>query len=670
MKRFARTRRVIGTPFKAMSNIIKRMAYPVAYSLVRWVSSRLDYQGIVGYGDGSSVVMAPIQWLMRNSAQAKVELLKDGDETPVEKHDMLNLLKRPNPYFTWKRMLQAILLSLMQPGEKGGNAYLIKVRDDRKKVVELWWAPSHLVDPYIEPGSDDYVTYYKYHVGSGVKVYPEHMIHIKIGFNPNNIVLGQSPLFPALREIWGDIEAANYTGTMMKNMGIPGVIISPDGDEAHIEDANEVSEVFQTKFGGDRRGQAMVMKGKTKVEQFGFDPKKMAVPDVRDISEERVCGCIGMPPAVVQFGTGLQQTKVGATMKELREEAWENCMIPYLDDIIEQIGDDIIPEYEQNAESYILGMNYSGVRALSESEDAKHKRANMNLRSGMWTVSRAQQYVGDDPDPSRNVYLIPSNVIEVGANEPAKMLKRGKKERPPRGSARLMAQFTSEQHRLETVLEGKVFGILDELGAAMESVAETLLGLKQEELDGNELLGGIRMDEYEADLSEAIGLHYGTVAKSTANSFNATLGIAIDVPDPVAREIVAEGGRRAGLLDLSGSSRAKLFRILAQAQEEGIGAPEIARRIRDVPAGRYTTSRIRANQIARTETLHAQRTSALHLARAHDPTVRVMVFDGRLGNTDEECMSRNGMVVSQDEAWTMAAEEHPNGTLSFVPYFE
>jgi hypothetical protein len=55
----------------------------------------------------------------------------------------------------------------------------------------------------------------------------------------------------------------------------------------------------------------------------GFD-----VSPLRDVSEERVCAALGIPAAVVGFGTGLQQTKVGATMKEMRQLAWTGGLIP------------------------------------------------------------------------------------------------------------------------------------------------------------------------------------------------------------------------------------------------------------------------------------------------------------------------------------------------------
>ena len=51
---------------------------------------------------------------------------------------------------------------------------------------------------------------------------------------------------------------------------------------------------------------------------------------------------------------------------------------------------------------------------------------------------------------------------------------------------------------------------------------------------------------------------------------------------------------------------------------------------------------------------------------------RLVVFDGRLGpgRSKLEHMARDGSIVTVDRALQMAAEEHPNGTLSFGPHFD
>ena len=51
---------------------------------------------------------------------------------------------------------------------------------------------------------------------------------------------------------------------------------------------------------------------------------------------------------------------------------------------------------------------------------------------------------------------------------------------------------------------------------------------------------------------------------------------------------------------------------------------------------------------------------------------QLTVFDGRFGlpRSDPDHIARDGITVTADEAAAMAADEHPNGTLSFAPYFD
>jgi hypothetical protein len=163
------------------------------------------------------------------------------------------------------------------------------------------------------------------------------------------------------------------------------------------------------------------------------------------------------------------------------------------------------------------------------------------------------------------------------------------------------------------------------------------------------------------------GGHFGTVATATFNGVNTALGLSTDLADVAARRIVGSGGRRVGLIDIEGSSRTKLFRVLRQAREEGLGRDAIVRRIREqIPAGPWRDATTRARVIARTETKFAQNASMVEYAR-EGGTGRVMMFDNRTGFDDAECTARDQLVVSIEQGEREVASEHPNGTLALIP---
>jgi hypothetical protein len=89
-----------------------------------------------------------------------------------------------------------------------------------------------------------------------------------------------------------------------------------------------VKQYIQRAFTGDKRGEALALGAPTEAQLLQYNMQGFDVGPIRDVSEERVCAAIGIPAAVVGFGTGLQQTKVGATMKEMRQLAWISGVIP------------------------------------------------------------------------------------------------------------------------------------------------------------------------------------------------------------------------------------------------------------------------------------------------------------------------------------------------------
>src|SRR3990172_823061 len=181
-----------------------------------------------------------------------------------------------------------------------------------------------------------------------------------------------------------------------------------------------------------------------------------------------------------------------------------------------------------------------------------------------------------------------------------------------------------------------------------------------------------------AFLAPVLRTHYFRVAETTQNAMRLhfTLEAAVGLPDPIARRIIAVGGKRAGLVDLEAQTRRALFDSLARARSEGLGPTDAARLIRQyVPAGRFTAMeaakegagvRYRAEMIARTETLHAQRLSTGYAGQDAGFN-RYLAFDNRTGFGDAECTARDGREYTYDEMVAETEREHPQGTLGWAP---
>ncbi len=697
-------------------------------------ASVADMSKQVGTGLGANVVMSPIRWIQRNAAEAEPALMRISDSEKVEgDHPILNLLNNPNPHYSGAHLLAATLFSY----ETDGNAYWLIESGMGGRPRALWYTPHWLIKPMWPDDGSKFISHYSYSPGGQKqRIEIDEVVHFKNGINPEEPRLGLSPLSGLLAEIWSDMEAGSFVGALLKNGGVPGMLFSPKGDANAFnkEDVEEFKKYLTTQFGGDGRGGPLVSSVDATIEQYGFDPKQMDLSSVRNVAEERVCAALGIPSAVVGFGTGMQQTAVGATMKELRKEAWQGGIIPVLGGLAAEINTKLVPFFGAGAPSIKFFYDTSNVGALEEDRESLEKRMLERVNAGVATVNEGRVAIGLEEADGQDIYLRGFNLLEVPQGE------EGRKVDTPTGSApgagdegkargffgdsygcweaklakahadghehtEFEARIARTARRVKTppkqlaaladaidrlrVAEAKKFeGLLekfyDKLGKKAEASAKRFIK-EMPVPEGSTLIGGgFGTKDAQSDLADRIvkgmGMKaelpifaelfkktYLEVAEETAKAIKGTIGLVLGVPDPVARAILATAGKRAGLIGLTKQAQASTFKALTQAAAEGLGPPAAARRIRDtVGAGPWGDKATRARVVARTEMAFATNTSSLELGKSLGAE-QAMIFDARLGDTDDICEALNQTVVTLAAARTLAASEHPNGTRSFTP---
>ncbi|MFQ5705542.1 MAG: phage portal protein [Gemmatimonadales bacterium] len=375
-------------------------------------ATNLDYEKEVGNGLGSSVLMAPLNWIMRTFPEAPpiIEELEGEEWKTVTRHPLGSLLRRPNPFYTGRAMWMATVLDFVW-----GNAYWLKIRNEAGNVVQLWWVPRQLITPKWPNDGKTFISHYEYKPGGRtVDLGVDDVVHFRSGIDPRNTRLGLSQLGSLFREVATDDQAANFAGTVLRNLGIIGVIISPkEGKGANPADVKMVHEYIKHHFTGDKRGEPLAIGSPTDVNLLQYNMQGFDVSPIRDVSEERVCAALGIPAAVVGFGTGLQQTKVGATMQQMRQLAWTGSLIPTQEIIADEICRSLIHEFGGNPDEQRMRFDISQVKALWEDKNEKHDRVRKDMMARMITVGEARLELGYPADDSHDVYVQPVNVIQI-----------------------------------------------------------------------------------------------------------------------------------------------------------------------------------------------------------------------------------------------------------------
>lgn len=346
----------------------------------------LGYGAKVGNGSGSALFESCIGIIAAAFPEAPLALfeLGDGQRQMKNTNPMLGLMRRP----TWDPRIRRTMYAssvmwtaVLTSWWVSGNAYLVKIRGGSGRPVQLWYVPHWMLEPKWPVDGSRFISHYDYSV-DGREPKPvalEDVIHFRYGVDPNNLRKGYSPITKVLREIYTDEEAARFSATILRNLGVPGLMLSPSKDSKKVLSPTEALALkaeVTSKTSGEHRGETVVMTSPTELKEFGFSPEQLNLSQLRNVPEERVAAIMRVPAAVAGFGSGLEGVKVGATMIQLREQLWESNILPTMRLFAEELYGQLLPDFvtDEQLERLEVGFDLSRVSALAEVENKRIER--------------------------------------------------------------------------------------------------------------------------------------------------------------------------------------------------------------------------------------------------------------------------------------------------------
>ena len=361
----------------------------------------------------NSAVIACVNWLARTFPEAPLVVTRSDDNGAraiQSDHELTKLLRSPNDFYSGPVMLMALIVDYVT----SGNAYWLKIRSRTGRVVQLWWAPQSLIEPRWPADGSRFISHYDYRAGAmPVRISPEDIVHFRFGLDPANPRKGLSPLASVLREIFTDDEAAGFSASLLKNLGVPGVILNPrqpfGGSD---EELDLIKQKFRETFGGDNRGDVMLMRGPTDVHVLSFSPDQMNLRDLRRVPEERVSAVLGVPAIVAGLGAGLDRSTF-ANMAEAREMAYESGIIPLQRLIAAELSKQLLPDFDGDERARVE-FDLKDVRVLQEDRKVLAERLGVLVQRGVMKRSEARAELGLPITPGDDVYLLPRTLAETG----------------------------------------------------------------------------------------------------------------------------------------------------------------------------------------------------------------------------------------------------------------
>lgn len=353
-----------------------------------------------------------------NDAEMIVETKgSDGNWQKKEGHPLVSLFKRPNPIESgrdFRRMLcqseqaTGLFYAQITRSAAGLPAELHPLNPLR---IQIW--------PNMETGQ---VKFYRYLRADGkfYDIFPEDML-VKRRTDITNRFFGLAPLHVALKSINSDIGLTDYVDAFFESDGTPSGILKILNQSLPETKKDAIFAQWKKRFsrGGNNQKGIAVLDQDVNFESIGSKLKELAIDQVSDRFESRICSVFGVPPILVGSWVGLKHTTANATAKAALRDFWDNKAQPELSSLREWLTWFVLPEFESidaiKAEKVRVSWDIAHVGFLQEDADGIHTRARENFKAGGWTLNEFREATGMPPDPVKgsDYYVQPANVTVI-----------------------------------------------------------------------------------------------------------------------------------------------------------------------------------------------------------------------------------------------------------------
>jgi HK97 family phage portal protein len=209
-----------------------------------------------------------------------------------------------------------------------------------------------------------------------------------------------------------DNAATDFVDSLLRNDAVPRVVVT-----TQQEIDQDLADKLRARWRQlTRRGEPSFLQAGMEVKTIGLNLRDLEFPDLRTISESRICMALGVPPILVGAKVGLDRSTF-TNYGEARVSFWEETVMPLQRRFLEPVRTRLLPEFSGVGRARVeLRWDNSQVLALQESEQARWDRATNALARGGVTLNDFRRTVGLDPVPNGNVFLMPAGVVPMPAD--------------------------------------------------------------------------------------------------------------------------------------------------------------------------------------------------------------------------------------------------------------
>ena len=634
----------------------------------------------------NEIVHACIRELATSAATPRYHIVApstDGGSIEIDRGLLYDLVNKPNPYSDWYSFIERLVTFLMV----AGNGYVLKERAKSDQVSALYLLrPDRVSIVAGDYGAESYI----YTVGGkDYSVEARNMCHIALP-NPAGDIYGLSPLQVLARNVNLDLNMTDFAKTYFQNAGVPSGLLKVKKRLSTQEEASVIRSRWRSQFGGvNNFHRVAILDEDAEYQPMSNSPKDMALNDLHNLTESRICAVLGVPPILVGANVGLQRSTF-SNYREARLAFHSETLEPLVARILRYFNNNLFEEYKGNE---TLSVDWTAMRGVLDDEAATTARMNTLFAGGIITLNEAREKLGFDAIEDGSVRRVPTSVMEVVEGQSSSvaidaapveqahpMLAEIKAPRVvPRGLVmrrRLIEEREAETEDLARKVLRHFRGIRNRadgvLGRYMERATEDS---KEYPFQVVDMLPPVETGNLEKILETA----FRKVSKRTFGTIN-DVGVAgnLSWSDklPTVQNVLTSAPTRATMIHKTSSKAVQ--RAVQMGLERGYSIQQLAKGVPDdkFPGIRAVLGETenRAKLIARTEVMRTQNQTTVGFYKEQGfAYVRADDVDGDDGDDyidpgdpyGRTCAERHGQIYRLEDAQNI--DDHPNGTLNWTP---
>jgi len=345
----------------------------------------------------------------------------DGEPDEIDKHPLVEWMKKPGLGMDWTEFLTRNLSFYLITG----NSYIRKMigsfglRGQMEVLFPQFMTP--------KPKPDGTLSYYEYQAGGRVVTFPiDQIVHTKT-FNPENALIGLSPIQVLARKIdmaqFGEL----WTIALLEKQCQPSMILMNKsligGDQLE-----KLKQDLHDQYSGyENAGNPMLLTGgEWSVDKGSFSPKEVEFLNSKRALMREICAAYKVAPEL--FGDS--ENKTYSNIKEARKALYQEAVLPLLGKFKNAFNEQIVPAFD--ASGVYLDYDVSSIDALSEDLNSLWTRLLDAYRAGTVTRNELRTEIGwGEIEGAPDVIAEPVSMITTPVDQLGKEPEPAPVELPP-----------------------------------------------------------------------------------------------------------------------------------------------------------------------------------------------------------------------------------------------